>query len=303
MNGRSAVRIALVACLLLMPTLAQGQPDAETRVLNYIRDHLQPGQPLVVTDLYNKVFTQPDERRALEKLYSAFFRIPLFVAQYQKRYGRPPRLNEVSEQFGLHNAEAADILLRVMESDPRVPRFLSRDSKSGEITKVDVSMIESDERFGKILAHQLGGWEGRPAPDFTLSRLDGGEINSAALHGEVALLYVWFTGCPPCMKEAQDLVKLFRTFSGQGFQVIGANADELLGLAYDDAARRGYIQKEGITFPVVRWTRESNQAYGGITIYPTLFLIDRKGLVTGHWIGYVQPEDLRRAIAKTLQVK
>ncbi|MBZ5561286.1 MAG: TlpA family protein disulfide reductase [Acidobacteriia bacterium] len=303
MNGRAAVRTALAACLLLMPTLATGQPDAETRVLNYVRDHLQPGQPLVVTDLYNKVFTQPDERRALEKLYSAFFRIPLFVAQYQKRYGRPPRLNEIAEQFSLHNAAGADILLRVMESDPRVPRFLSRDSKTGEITKVDVAMIEGDERFGKILEHQLGGWEGRPAPDFNLPRLDGGEINSAALHGEVALLYVWFTGCPPCMKEAPDLVKLFRTFSGQGFQVIGANADDFLGLAYDDAARRGYIQKEGITFPVVRWTRESNQAYGGIAIYPTLFLIDRKGLVTSHWIGYVQPEELRRAISKTLQAK
>ncbi len=303
MNGTTAVRTVLATCLLLAPALGSGQSDAETRVLDYIRDHLQPGQPLVVTDLYNNVFTQPDERRALEKLYSAFFRIPLFVAQYQKRYGRPPRLNEIAEQFGLHNAEGADILLRVMESDPRVPRFLSRDPKSGEISKVDVAMIESDDRFGKILAHQLGGWEGKPAPEFTLSRLDGGEINSAALHGEVALLCVWFTGCPPCMKEAPDLVKLFRTFSGQGFQVIGANADELLGLAYDDAVRRDYIKKEAITFPVVRWTRESNQAYGGIAIYPTLFLIDRKGLVTGHWIGYVQPEELRRVISKTLQAK
>ncbi len=301
MNTRGAARTVLAACLFLMPALTSGQPDAETRVLNYIRDHLQPGQPLVVTDLYNKVFTQPDERRALEKLYNAFFRIPLFVVQYQKHYGRPPHLNEIAEQFSLHNAEAADILLRVMESDPRVPRFLSRDLKTGEITKVDVGLIESDERFGKILAHQLGGWEGRPAPDFTLSRLDGGEIKSAALHGEVALLYVWFTGCPPCMKEAPDLVKLFRTFSGQGFQVIGANADEFLGLAYDDATRRSYIRKEGISFPVVRWTRESNQAYGGITIYPTLFLIDQKGLVTGHWIGYVQPDELRGAISKTLQ--
>ncbi len=303
MSGRTAVPATLAAWLLLAPAVANSQPDAETRVLNYVRDHLQPGQPLVVTDLYNNVFKQPDERRALEKLYNAFFRIPLFVAQYQTRYGRPPRLKEIAEQFSLHNSEGADILLRVMETDPRVPRFLSRDPKTGEITKVDVVMIQSDERFGKMLAHQLGGWEGRPAPDFTLARLDGGEINSAALRGEVALLYVWFTGCPPCMKEAPDLVKLFRTYSGQGFQVIGANADEFLGLAYDDNVRRVYIQKEGITFPVVRWTRESNQAYGGIAIYPTLFLMDRKGLVSGHWIGYVQPEELRRAISRALLAK
>ncbi len=303
MNRRATARTLLAACLCLAPALAKAQADAETRVLNYIRDHLQPGQPLVVTDLYNKVFTQPEEHRALDKLYNAFFRIPLFVAQYQKKNGHPPSLKDIAEQFDLRKPEEADILLRVMESDPRVPRFLSRDAKTGEITSVDVVMIESDERFGKILAHQLGGWEGRPAPDFKLPRLDGGEIALEAVRGEVALLYVWFTGCPPCMKEAPDLVRLFREFSGRGFQVVGANADELLGLAYDDAARRAYLHKEGITFPVARWTRESNQAYGGIAIFPTMFLIDRKGLVTGHWIGYVQPGVLRRAISSTLNPK
>lgn len=296
-------RVALAACLCLAPALGKAQPDAETRVLNYIRDHLQPGQPLVVTDLYNKVFTQPEEHQVLDKLYGAFFRIPLFVAQYQKRIGHPPSLKEIAEQFDLGKPEEAGILLRVMESDPRVPRFLSRDPKTGEISRVDVAMIEGDERFGKILAHQLGGWEGRSAPDFKLPRLDGGEIGLEAVRGEVALLYVWFTGCPPCMKEAPDLVRLFREFSGRGFQVIGANADQLLGLAYDDATRRAYLHREGITFPIVRWSRESNQAYGGIAIFPTMFLIDGKGLVTGHWIGYVQPEVLRRAILTTLNAK
>ncbi len=57
---------------------------AEARVLDYVRTHLEPGQPLMVTDLYNRVFTQPDERQALNKLYNAFFRIPLFVANYQE---------------------------------------------------------------------------------------------------------------------------------------------------------------------------------------------------------------------------
>ena len=59
-------------------------------MLDYIRTHLQPGQPLMVTDLYNRVFTQPDERQALNKLYNAFFRIPLFVANYQEKFKSPP---------------------------------------------------------------------------------------------------------------------------------------------------------------------------------------------------------------------
>jgi len=289
--------------LAFLPLPARAQADAETRVLNYLRDHLQPGRPLVVTELYNQVFTQPDERRALERLYNAFFRIPLFTAQYQEKFGRPPSLRVIAEQFDLKTPGAADILLRVMETDPRVPHFLTRDSKTGEITRVDVEAIKGDERFGQALNRQLGGWEGKPAPEFSLERLKGGQISLADLQGEVALLYVWFTGCPPCMKETPDLVKLYREFSGRGFQVVGANADRVLGLAYDDAARLRYLNEKEVSFPVVHWTRESDQAYGGIAIYPTLFLINQKGLVTRHWIGYVESGDLRRAVAQELNEK
>ncbi len=296
----AAALLVVASAALLVSVPAQAQPDAETRVLDYIRDHLQPGQPLIVTDLYNRVFTQPGERKALDKLYKAFFRIPLFVAQYQEKFGKPPSLRTIAEQFDLHKASEADVLLRVMESDPRVPQFLTRNPNTGEITHVDVGKIKADERFGSVLNHQLGGWVGRPAPEFTLTRIDGGEIRFPALQGKVTLLYVWFTGCPPCMKETPSLVGLYRELSGKGFQVIGANADHLLGLSYDDAARRQFLRDHNVQFPVVNWTQESDRAYGGISIYPTLFLINRKGLVTGHWIGYVGADELSRAISETL---
>ena len=305
MNYRRLIVTGLLVLspALQVPNTARAQPDAETRVLNYIRDHVRPGQPLIVTDLYNKVFTQPDERKVLDKLYNAFFRIPLFVAQYQEKFGKPPSLQTIAEQFDLRSAAEADVLLRVMESDPRVPPFLTRDPKSGEITRVDIEKIKADERFGGALSHQLGEWEGKPAPEFRLNRIDSGEIGPQALRGKVTLLYVWFTGCPPCMKETPDLVTLYREFSGRGFQVIGANADHALDLDYDDSVRQRYLRQHNVQFPIVYWTRESDKAYGGISIYPTLFLIDRKGLVTGHWIGYVEPDALRQAISRVLQQK
>ena len=287
--------ILLLAILAGSAALAGASSNAEIRVLDYIRTHLQPGQPLMVTDLYNRVFTQPDERRALNKLYNAFFRIPLFVGNYQEKYQSPPSLAVIAEQFDLPSAGAADVLLRVMESDPRVPKFLIRDPKTGEITHVDVEGIKADPKFGQALARQIGGWEGQSAADVTLSRLGGGELRLADFHGRVVLLEVWFTGCPPCMKEAPTLVSLDRELSGRGLVIIGANDDLTLGLDYDDTVRQRYIQEHHISYPVVNWTKESDQAYGGIEIFPTLFLIDRKGVVRNHWIGYVPPEALRNA--------
>jgi thiol-disulfide isomerase/thioredoxin len=301
---RPALQAGLAASALFFVAASGGaQADAEGRVLDYIRDHVKPGQPLIVTELYNQVFTQPEERKALNKLYNAFFRIPLFVAQYQGKFGSPPSLRVISEQFDLRTPQASEILLRVMESDPRVPRFLTRDPKTGEITRVDVERIQSDPRFGQALARQLSGWEGQPAPEFKLTRIGGGDLDLAAWRGEVTLLYVWFTGCPPCMKETPSLIELHHDYAGGGLHVVGANADRFLGLDYDDSVRLRYLAEQKVKFPIVHWTRESDQAYGGVSIFPTLFLIDRKGIVLQHWIGYTEPNPLRRAVSKALEEK
>jgi peroxiredoxin len=291
----------LLAFLVCGATAGLASPDAETRVLDYIRTHIQPGQPLVVTDLYNRMFTQPDERQALNKLYNAFFRIPLFVANYQEKFGSPPTLAVVAEQFDLRSPGAADVLLRVMESDPRVPRFLIRDPRTGEITHVDVEKIKANPKFGQALTRQISGWEGNPAPDFTLPRLGSGELHMAELQGKVVLLEVWFTGCPPCMQETPALVSLDQELSSRGLAIVGANADRTLGLNYDDSVRQRYVKEHRIAYPIVHWTTEGDHAYGGISIFPTLFLIDRKGMVRGHWIGYVQIETLRQAITEVLK--
>ena len=288
--------LILFAILTASTAPATASTAAEERVLNYVRTHLEPGQPLRVTDLYNRVFTQPDERQALNKLYNAFFRIPLFVANYQEKFEKPPTLAVIAQQFDLHSPQDADTLLQVMESDPRVPPFLTRDPKTGEITHVDVERIKVDPQFGQALERQIGGWEGKPAPDSALTRLGGGDLHIADFQGKILLLEVWFTGCPPCMQEAPALTSLDHEFSSRGLVILGANADRVLGLDYDDSVRQRYVQDHRITYPIANWTTEADHAYGGISIFPTLFLIDRKGVVRGHWIGYVQPETLRQAI-------
>jgi thiol-disulfide isomerase/thioredoxin len=291
-------RIIFVLLVIFAGSGATGiaSTAAEVRVLDYVRTHLQPGQPLMVTDLYNRVFTQPDERQALNKLYNAFFRIPLFVANYQEKFKAPPTLAVIAQQFDLRSPTDADTLLRVMESDPRVPQFLTRNSKSGEITHVDVDRIKADPKFGHALARQIGGWEGNPAPAAALTRLGGGDLQIADFKGKVLLLEVWFTGCPPCMQEAPALSSLHRELASRGLVILGANADRVLGLDYDDSVRQRYVQERHITYPIANWTPEADRSYGGVSIFPTLFLVDRKGVIRNHWIGYVQLETLRQAI-------
>jgi thiol-disulfide isomerase/thioredoxin len=301
MKRRPLPLMALLAAIALAPALrSAASSDAEQRVLDYVRTHVKPGQPLVVSELYSKVFTKPDERQALNKLYNAFFRIPLFVVQYQQKFGKPPRLKTIAQQFDLASPEDAEVLLRVMEDDPRVPAFMTRDATTGEITKVNVEAVVADARFGRNIERHLGGWEGTPAPEFKLAGLTEGEVDLQSLGGKPVLLYIWFTGCPPCMKETPELVKLDSEYHPRGLVIVGANADRVLGLGYDDAARRRYVEENHIAFPVVNWTRESDSSYGHIAIFPTLFLIGPNGVIMRQWVGYTAPEALRGAISEGL---
>jgi hypothetical protein len=116
---------------IAVAALGLAQPGAtETRVVEYLKAHVRAGERVVVSDLYNRVFTAPDERAVLNHLFNVFFKIPLFAAQYQKAAGRPPTLAELSEQFRFQVPGEADVMLRIMEADlRRLARFGAWTSK------------------------------------------------------------------------------------------------------------------------------------------------------------------------------
>ena len=119
------MRIFASALALALSSSAFAQnDDAEQRIINYIKENAKPGERLILSNLYNEVFTAPEERAALDKLTAAFFRIPLFIIEYESRQGRLPTLEDISNQFAFYGPEAADVVLSVMEADPRVPKFV-----------------------------------------------------------------------------------------------------------------------------------------------------------------------------------
>jgi hypothetical protein len=198
-----------VITLVLAALLAAPQaPPAETRVVEYLKANVKPGQPVVVSELYNAVFTGPEERAALNRLFNTFFKIPLYLAQQQKAAGKPPTLAEIAEQFRFAVPGEADVMLRIMESDPRMPKFTTRDAATGEITSVDVEAILAHPKFGRALERTITGWEGQPAPAFSVTTYDGRPLTSESLAGKPHLLYFWFTGCPPCVRTSPLLAQL-----------------------------------------------------------------------------------------------
>ena len=274
--------------------------DIEKRIISYVKDNLQPGKPLVVSKLYNDVFTSTEERKVLNKLNGAFFRIPLFIVEHQVTQERLPTLEEIAEQFDFYGPEEADVVLSIMESDPRVPKFIKRDPSSGELVEIDVEKVKADPRFNKLVERSISGWEGKPLPVISGTSFDGEEINLAALQGKTLLLYVWFTNCPPCVRTTPQMVALHDKYGKRDFVVLGANADNVLGLSYDDAVRAEYVNKHSITYSNIHLTKEARESLGNINIFPTLFLVDSEGTIVKYYVNYQPQEELERAVEELL---
>ena len=283
----------MLTSLALVLALVTPQQAAETRVVEYLKANVKPGEPVLASRLANEVVTAPEERKALDRLFKTFFKVPLYLAQHRKSAGKPPTLAEIAEQFAFRVPGQADVMLRIMESDPRLPKFFTRDPRTGELTSVDVEAILADARFGKAIERSLTGLEGKPAPAFTTTTLDGAPYASTALAGKPHVVYFWFSHCPPCVQTAPVLDERARA---AGITVVAANADRVLELGIADEERAAYSAKfPGLT--PVHATAEMQTAYSGVTAYPTIFFVDRAGVVKRQLVNRQDRAGLDAALA------
>jgi thiol-disulfide isomerase/thioredoxin len=275
---------------------AQSDLAVEERVVDYLIKHVEPGKPVIVSELYNNIFTTAEERKALDRLFNVFFKIPIFVVQHKTATDRIPTIADIARQFNLKIPGEVQVLLLIMENDPRIPKFMTRNPKSGEIINVDVEAVKKDKRFNQAIERTLAGWSGRKAPAFSVDLLDGGKMSSADLMDRNYLIYFWFSGCPPCIKVSPQLVRLYKKYVKNNFTIVAVNADRFLELNTTDRERADYIKKLGFPFPVAHLNKEMQENYGNINVYPTFFLIDSKGMIYKHYIGYQPPEALEADI-------
>lgn len=131
------------------------------------------------------------------------------------------------------------------------------------------------------------------APDYVLSTLAGGTVDSRDLAGKVVVVNFWATWCPPCRLEMPTLQKLHERRSGDDVVVLGFATD-----VGGDESIRSFLAERGITYPVGRATPEHRRAFGGIPGIPTTFVIDRQGVVRHKVVGYFAGPAMNAAVSR-----
>lgn len=118
-----------------------------------------------------------------------------------------------------------------------------------------------------------------PAPDFTLRDLSGAPVELAELRGQVVLINVWATWCPPCRAEMPAIQAVYEQQRDRGFTVLAVNVRE------DGPTVGAYMERSGLTFPALL---DGDGAVSGAyraSVYPSSFFVDRDGVIRAVYRG------------------
>ena len=134
---------------------------------------------------------------------------------------------------------------------------------------------------------------GKPAPQFAMQLLDGGEFRLSDHEGRPLVINFWASWCPPCRQESPAFERQWRRYQDTGIQFVGVDIQD------DVSEAEAYVREFGLTFP------NGLDPDGKITIdygvigLPVTFFVGSSGIVEGRWVGAI-PEDKLEEWVKTL---
>ncbi len=130
---------------------------------------------------------------------------------------------------------------------------------------------------------QNGRWypEDEAAPILKLKTVDNQEFDLAALKGRLVIVNFWATWCGPCVAEMPSLQALGAR--------LGAKNAVILGVNYHESPQKitDFQAKHPVTFPLLRDPWQEVSAEWKVSVLPTTFIVDARGMLRYRVVGEV----------------
>src|SRR5579871_4218166 len=141
------------------------------------------------------------------------------------------------------------------------------------------------------VAPLTGPQVGQPAPDFSLTTIDGKKVSLAAYRGKTLVLNVWATWCPPCRQETPDLLLSYAKLHAPNVEFLGVDDTEQAPIV------RAFVADKNVPYPqAIDGTQTFSKAYD-IQYFPTTFVIDPQGVIRARNIDVITPQMLQTFVA------
>jgi cytochrome c biogenesis protein CcmG/thiol:disulfide interchange protein DsbE len=135
----------------------------------------------------------------------------------------------------------------------------------------------------------------RPAPTFELAELGGNRaIDLKEFRGDVVVLNIWASWCPPCRTEAPALSATWARYRSRGVHFLGVNHLDT------EPAALEFVREFRVSYPSVFDPKgEVAARYGALGI-PSTFVITPEGRIAYRFLGRVTVRSLSRVLDDVL---
>lgn len=194
-------------------------------------------------------------------------------------------------------------LERSKASNEAARRTLEEAMAKFEKQELDLGKIAGKTTIGKMAKAALFEIHslrvGLPAPALAGIDMDGKPLALKDYSGKVIMLSFWAHWCGPCMAMVPKERDLVMKVAEKPFVLIGVNGDEI-----SDAIRTKTKEAQ------VNWRSFQDQAQEGdakisaswnVMTWPTVYLIDAKGIIRYKWVGAVAEKELSDAVEALLK--
>lgn len=134
------------------------------------------------------------------------------------------------------------------------------------------------------------------APALSLTDIDGQPVSLADLRGQVVLVNLWATWCPPCKKEMPELESFYKKHKNDGFTIVAVNDGDPIA----DVVQ--FVKDYRLTFPV--WLDPTyiatEQAFKTLNL-PSSYIINREGDVILSWLGGINRKNLEKYVSPVIE--
>ena len=137
---------------------------------------------------------------------------------------------------------------------------------------------------------------GKPAPEFSLPRLDAeGTMDSGDLSGQVVVVNFWASWCVPCRDEDPALDEAWRRYRERGVVVLGVSFEDTPEGAMD------FRNELGGDWPLADDPGSETAIAYGVFGVPETFVIAPDGTVSAKTTGAVTYDGLTDEIERALR--
>ncbi len=140
--------------------------------------------------------------------------------------------------------------------------------------------------------------KGKPAPDLSLTQLDGKKFDLASQRGSVVVLDYWATWCAPCIQSLPHLEEMSqdKTLAAKGLKMFANNDQEATG----DVDK--FVKAHNLTLAVPLDPAGDFEKKYLVQSMPTTVIVGRDGVIREVIEGF-GPDKIKDAVNKALDEK